>query len=82
MDLSLPLHLKEEFSLYQKLWDTVDYGEKVNKSDTHFHFFRFVGQPDSYKFDSLNFYDGEYFMGAEQFFYTDAPQMNLDNFGR
>ena len=41
-----------------------------------------MGQPDSYKFDSLNFYDGEYFMGAEQFFYTDAPQMNLDNFGR
>ena len=29
-----PLPLKEEFSLYQKLWDSLDYGEKVDKSDT------------------------------------------------
>ena len=26
--------LKEEFSLNQKLWDQLDYREKVNKSDT------------------------------------------------
>ena len=32
--LSLPLPLKEEFSLYQQLWDLLDYGEKVDKSDT------------------------------------------------
>ena len=29
-----PLPLKEEFSLHQKLWDLLDYGEKVDKTDT------------------------------------------------
>ena len=28
-----PLPLKEEFSLYQKLWDSLDYGDKIGKSD-------------------------------------------------
>ena len=42
--ISLPLPIKEEFSLYQKLWDSLDYREKVNKSDTkyicvHSHFY-------------------------------------------
>ena len=33
-DLSLPtLLLKEEISLYKKLWDSFVYGEKVDKSD-------------------------------------------------
>ena len=32
--LSPPLPLKEEFSLYQKLWDSLDYREKVDKSNT------------------------------------------------
>ena len=32
--ISLPLPLKEEFSLYQKLWDSLDYREKVDKGDT------------------------------------------------
>ena len=26
--------IKEEFSLYKKLWDSLDYGEKLDKSDT------------------------------------------------
>ena len=26
----------QEFSLYQKLWDSLDYGEKVDKSDTNY----------------------------------------------
>jgi hypothetical protein len=43
---------------------------------------RHVGAPDSYKYDTLNFYDGEYFMGREQYLYGDAPQMNYDNLGR
>ena len=34
-DLSLSPHLKEEFSLYQKLWDFLDFREKVDKSDTN-----------------------------------------------
>ena len=29
-----PFPLEEEFSLYQKLWDSLDYREKVNKIDT------------------------------------------------
>ena len=27
--------IKEEFSLYKKLWDSLDYGEKLDKSDTN-----------------------------------------------
>ena len=34
MYLSHPIPLKEEFYLYQKLWDSLDYREKVDKSDT------------------------------------------------
>ncbi len=44
--------------------------------------FRHVGPPDGYKYDSINFYDGEYFMGQEQYLYTDAPSMSRDNLGR
>ena len=44
--------------------------------------FRYVGPPDGYKYDSINFYDGEYFMGQEQYLYTDAPSMSRDNLGR
>ena len=32
--LSPPLPLNEEFSIYKKLWDSLDYGKKVDKSDT------------------------------------------------
>ena len=34
--VSLSLPLEEEFSLYEKLWDSLDYGEKVDKSYTTF----------------------------------------------
>ena len=44
--------------------------------------FRHSGAPDGYKFDTINFYDGEYFMGREQYLYQDAPQLNYDNLGR
>ena len=33
MNLLPPLPLKDEFSLYQKYWDLLDYREKVDKSD-------------------------------------------------
>ena len=33
--LSPPHPLSEEFSLYQKLWDWLDYRKKVDKSDTN-----------------------------------------------
>ena len=36
ISLSTPLPFKEEFSLYQKLWDSLNYGEKVDKSDTKY----------------------------------------------
>jgi hypothetical protein len=38
--------------------------------------------PDGYKYDTINFYDGENFMGTEQYLYGDAPSLNYDNFGR
>ena len=34
-DLSLSPHVKEEFSLHQKLWDFLNFREKVDKSDTN-----------------------------------------------
>ena len=34
---SPPLPLKADISLDQKLWVTIDYGEKVDKSDTRLH---------------------------------------------
>ena len=37
ISLSPSLPLKEEFFLYQKLWDLLDYGEKVDKSATNNH---------------------------------------------
>ena len=36
INITLSLPLKEEFSLYQKLWDLLDYREKVDKSDTKY----------------------------------------------
>ena len=42
---------------------------------------RYTGAPDGYKYDTLNFYEGQYFMGNEQYFYQDAPQFNIDNLG-
>lgn len=41
-----------------------------------------AGAPDGYKYDTLNFYDGENFMGREQYTYGDAAVLNYDNFGR
>jgi len=50
----------------------------------HFSFldFRLAGAPDGYKYDTLNFYDGENFMGNEQYMYGDKPSLSYDNFGR
>ena len=42
---------------------------------------RFVGPPDGYQYDTINFYEGNYFMGREQYFYDDAPVFNFDNLG-
>jgi hypothetical protein len=41
-----------------------------------------AGAPDGYKYDTINFYEGEYFMGGEQYLYGDAASLNYDNFGR
>ena len=43
---------------------------------------RHSGAPDGYKYDTLNFYDGENSMGTEQYLYSDASSLNYDNFGR
>lgn len=41
-----------------------------------------TGAPDGWKYETLNFYQGEYYQGAEQYFYNDAQNVNIDNFGR
>ena len=43
---------------------------------------RLSGAPDGYKYDTLNFYAGQYFTDQEQYTYTDAPTFNYDNLGR
>ncbi|XP_059083004.1 uncharacterized protein LOC131880393 [Tigriopus californicus] len=43
---------------------------------------RFAGAPDGYKYDTINLYTGNYFMGAEQYYYDDAGHVNYDNLGR
>ncbi|TRY76468.1 hypothetical protein TCAL_05345 [Tigriopus californicus] len=42
---------------------------------------RLAGAPDDYKQDSLNLYEGRLFMGKEQYFDEDAPQITEKNLG-
>jgi hypothetical protein len=39
-------------------------------------FYRLVGEPDNYKVDSINLYEGERFNGDEQYYYQDAPVLS------
>ncbi len=41
-----------------------------------------MGRPEGYKFDTITFYDGEYFMGEQQNLYLDAASLQRDNLGR
>ncbi len=43
---------------------------------------RFVGAPDGYKYDTINFYQYKFYMGLEQYSYGDTPTLNYDNLGR
>ena len=40
---------------------------------------RFTGAPDAWKADTLNLYLNEYFIGGEEYTYTDLPQMNYND---
>lgn len=37
---------------------------------------RLAGAPNGYKYSTLNFYEGEYYAGEEQYFYQDAPYVD------
>merc|ERR1712058_205430 len=37
---------------------------------------RFTGAPDDWKYDTINLYFQEYFIGDEEFTYNDAPTLN------
>jgi len=41
-----------------------------------------TGAPDGYKYDTFNTYQGEFYQGAEQYFYRDAATVHVDNFGQ
>merc|ERR1711892_1498382 len=43
---------------------------------------RFTGAPDDWKYDTLNFYFNDYFIGDEEFTYNSMPQLNYDNRAR
>jgi len=40
---------------------------------------RFTGAPDDWKYDTLNLYFNDFFIGDEEFTYNDMPQLNYDN---
>ena len=40
---------------------------------------RFTGAPDGWEFDVLNLYFKDFFVGGEEFLYSDAAQLNYDN---
>ena len=42
---------------------------------------RYSGAPDGYQYDTINFYEGHYYMGDEHFYYDDAPSFTKDNMG-
>ncbi|TRY66957.1 hypothetical protein TCAL_03749 [Tigriopus californicus] len=43
---------------------------------------RVGGAPDGYKYNTLNIFQGPFFMGDEQFFYSDSAQFPVINFGQ
>merc|ERR1719397_1433759 len=40
---------------------------------------RFTGAPDDMRYDTLNMYFNDYFIGDEEFTYDDKPALNYDN---
>ena len=40
---------------------------------------RFTGAPDDWKYDTINFYFNDFFIGDEEFTYVDMPQLNYNN---
>merc|ERR1712080_795039 len=40
---------------------------------------RFTGAPNDWNYDTINMYFNEYFIGDEEFTYTDAPVLNYPN---
>merc|ERR1712018_593585 len=40
---------------------------------------RFTGAPDDWKYDTINLYFNDYFIGDEEFAYNDMTQLNYDN---
>ena len=40
---------------------------------------RFVGAPDDWKFDTLNIYFNDYFIGDEEYVFSDMSKLNYDN---
>ena len=40
---------------------------------------RFTGAPDDWRYDTINFYFNDYFIGDEEFTYGDKPQLNYNN---
>ena len=64
------------------VWGDNNCGDMPNQFDNKPSSIRYSGPPDGYKYDTLNFYSYEDFMGVEQYTYDDAPSFNFDNFGR
>ena len=44
--------------------------------------FRLAGAPNGWRYDTINFYEGELYNGLEQYYYGDAASFKYDNFGR
>jgi len=65
----------------QSAWGE-NYCEDLTAFDNQASSIRFTGAPDGYKYDTINFFQYQFYMGAEHYYYGDSTQVNYDNFGR
>lgn len=68
-------------AVYAETWGD-NYNVNLNDFAYKASSVRLTGAPDGYKYDTLNFYQNEFYQGAEQYFYSDASRVQVDNFGQ
>lgn len=54
-------------------YDFGSFGDNIASS------LRYAGAPDGYKYDTINFYEEQYFTGRDDYAYDDMPEVNVDD---
>ena len=65
----------------QSAWGE-NYCEDLTAFDNQADSIRFTGAPDGYKYDTINFFQYQFYTGAEHYYYGDTTTVQYDNFGR